>query len=295
MALEELLSTDPALAELFGSNIPGRVAAQNVNQRSGTKIPGNPQPFMGTEFPTKFVRADGSTSAKIEIARGGNKRVSFHTDVKNNYFSRFRHRGRCHFVGDLIPTFHLFNGRLTFTFSADISLVEGSKLTTLVEISDNAGHGPFALSIEALVVEPQEKQTRSPKEKGPKVDATASRPEIIVVENGPDDPPIEVGKKPNSDQLILIVNKGSKLLEEAKALRGRNEHAAVEFVFKYGLALVAMGLIDDAKKTAEWKTNEAACREKIGIAAKGIGRVIVPLCLTLPNKLPAARKLASAV
>ncbi len=38
------------------------------------------------------------------------------------------------------------------------------------------------------------------------------------------------------------------ILAEAKQLRPKTEEAAVEFVFKYGLALIAMGLLDSAKK-----------------------------------------------
>jgi hypothetical protein len=71
-------------------------------------------------------------------------------------------------------------------------------------------------------------------------------------------------------------------------MRPPEEAAAVDFVFKYGLALIAMGLLDSAKKTAEWITDEAAVRERISASATGVGRVIVPLCLTLPKKLPKA-------
>ena len=49
-----------------------------------------------------------------------------------------------------------------------------------------------------------------------------------------------------------------------------------------------MGLLDSAKKTEEWGTNEVECRERISKSAAGVGRVIVPLCLTLPKKLPKA-------
>jgi hypothetical protein len=89
-------------------------------------------------------------------------------------------------------------------------------------------------------------------------------------------------------RLQLQVNVDSKLLAEAKGLRKPEETRAVEFVFKYGLALVAMGLLDATKKTAEWQTNEFECRERIAHSAAGVGRVIVPLCLTLPEKLPKA-------
>ncbi len=106
------------------------------------------------------------------------------------------------------------------------------------------------------------------------------------MERGPDDPPITIEKVPNSERLKLLVNKGSRLLSEAKSLRPPEEEPAVEFVFKYGLALTAMGLLDAAMRTPEWTIDEASCRERIQQSAAGIARVIVPLCLSLPKKLP---------
>ena len=93
---------------------------------------------------------------------------------------------------------------------------------------------------------------------------------------------------PNTNRLQLAVNKESKLLEQAKLLKKPEEVPAVEFVFKYGLALIAMGLLENAKQTQEWKTNEEQCRKNIQEHCAGVARVIVPLCLTLPQKLPKA-------
>lgn len=62
-ALEELLSTDPALADLFGSMIQGKVAAKTIAAAvAGFKIEGNAPKFVGQEFPSYFKRKDGSTS-----------------------------------------------------------------------------------------------------------------------------------------------------------------------------------------------------------------------------------------
>jgi hypothetical protein len=290
-ALEELLATDPALAELFGSMVPGRVAAKTVDATAGTKVTGKPQPFKGTEFPTYFKRASGATAVQIDLPRGSDTRVSFLTDVKNNYFSRNKFPGKCTFHGPIEPTFHLFNGRVTFTFHGGgkkPKLVDGMALITQIEISDSAGHGPFKLIVKATVVPPRPKTTHQPPQKDPKVDSAPSRPDIIEVPNGPDDPPITIEPVPNTSRLQLQVNKGSRLLAEAKQLRPKEEEPAVEFVFKYGLALIAMGLLDAAKKTPAWEADQAACRKNIQEAAAGVGRVIVPLCLTLPKKLPKA-------
>ena len=289
-ALEELLTTDPTLADLFGSIVPGKVAAQTSTDGTGGKIRGKPQPFIGKDFPTFFKRADGSTSVEIDLPRGDATRVLFQTDVKNNYFIRHKNRGTCQFKNEVQPTFHLFNGRMTFTCHVDKATTEGTKLTIDAVITDNAGSGPFTLTIIGTVVAPRKRtppEDHPPKPKDdPNVHAGPSRPDIKEVKKGPDDPPLTIEKVPNSERLLLVVNKGSRLLTEAKSVRPPEEEVAVEFVFKYGLALAAMGLLDTVKRTPEWTSNEADCRERIQQGTAGIARVIVPLCLSLPKKLP---------
>jgi hypothetical protein len=287
-ALEDLLATDPTLADLFGSMTAGRVAAKTVTSGTGAKITEILQPYVGAEFPSYFRRSDGSTNIEIELPRGDTTRVSFLTDVKNNYFTRHKQRGKCEFQGMLEPSFHLFNGRLTFTFHVDKNLVEGTSFITAATIMDNAGHGPFKLRIKGLITAPRVPEKREPPAPNPKTDLSPSRPDVIEVMMGPDDPPIMVDRVPQTQRLQLAVNKGSRLLADAKDSHPKEEWAAVEFVFKYGLALVAMGLLDAAKKTDEWHTDEVSCRESIQKSAIGIGRIIVPLCLGLPNKIPRA-------
>lgn len=292
-ALEELLATDPTLADLFGSMVSGKIAAKTANEGSGGTIAGEPQPFYGLEFPTFFHRRDKSTSVDIETPIGTVARASFLTDVKNNYFTRYKYRGTCTFTGSFEPTFHLFNGRLTFTCSLDKELSVGTKVSTEAVITDKQGSGPFTLTINATVVpakeakEPVEKPPTPPKP--PKVHAGPSRPDIKEVDRGLDEPPLTIEKIPNTERLQLVLNTTSRLLEDAKKMRPKEEEAAVAFVFKYGLALTAMGLLDTVKKTEDWKTDEAGCRQRIQETAIGIARVIVPLCLSLPKKLPKSK------
>ncbi len=288
-ALEDLLKTDPALAEMFGSMKQGKVAARTIAEAmAGFKVEGAAPKFEGTEFPSYFRRKDGTTSVEIELPQNDEARASFLTDVKNNYFTRSKNKGKCEFSGLLEPTFRLFNGRLTFTIHADkYKKPVGTVFNTGVTIYDD-GHGPWKLSIKVTVTPPRVKRENEPPEPNPKTDTAPSRPDIVEVHNGPEAIPIFVDKDPVTERLQLQINVDSRLLEEAKALRSPEEAGAVAFVFKYGLALVAMGLLDAAKKTEEWSTNEVECRERISRSAAGVGRVIVPLCLTLPKKLPKA-------
>jgi hypothetical protein len=289
-ALEELLSTDPSLADLFGSMVEGKVAAKTIAAAAaGMKIEGPELKFKGLDFPTFFRRADGSIEVDVDLPQKDEARCSFLTDVKNNYFTRTKHKGKCELIGDIQPTFRLFNGRLTFTFDAEKykrPIVSTFKI--VATISDLA-HGPWKLTMNVKVVEPREKRENEKRErKPPMTDAAHSRPEILEVHYGPDALPITVAKPANTTRLQLLVNMDSHLLTEARAMRPPEEVAAVNFVFKYGLALIAMGLLDSAKKTTEWATDEVGVRERISASATGVGRVIVPLCLTLPNKLPKA-------
>jgi hypothetical protein len=292
-ALEELLSTDPTLADLFGSMVSGKVASKTSTDGRGGKIDEKPLPFVGSEFPTYIRRADQTTTANVEIPQGGIARVSFLTDVKNNYLSRRKFRGTCEFSTNFKPTVHLFNGRLTFTCSASKQLPVGQQLTTIATVTDSKGSGPFQLMINATVIEEkrddEEEERPKPPPKDPKAHAGPSRPDIKEMDRGPEEPPLTIEKIPNTERLQLVLNTTSQLLEDAKRQRPKEEEVAVEFVFKYGLALTAIGLLDSAKKTEEWKNNEAGCRERIQESAKGIARVIVPLCLSLPKKLPKSK------
>lgn len=291
-ALEELLQTDPTLADLFGSAVKGKVAAKTIPTGNGAKVPGKPAPFVGTEFPSFINRSDKSTEVSINVQQGKTGRTSFVTDVKNNYFSRRNHRGGCNFTGDFTPSFHLFNGRLTFTCILDKTVAIGTTVTTEATITDNKGSGPFTLRINATVVpvieddDDDDDEPKPKKNKNPKVDAAPSRPNIREVNFGPESQPLTIEKVPGTQRLELLINMDSHLLVSAKTMRPKEDEAAVVFVYKYGLALVAMGLLDAAKKTEGWTSDESKCREDIQGAAVGVARVIVPLCLSLPKKLP---------
>jgi hypothetical protein len=288
-ALEELLATDPTLADLFSSMMPGKVAASTKKQNPGDKVTGDSKAdFVGKEFPTYFKRADGMTIVKIDLPQDDDARTSFNTDVVNNYFTRPKHAGKVKFVGALEPTFHLFNGRLTFTFHAPKKAVIGTTMMTQMEISDDAGHGPFKLVVTATIVAPREKSEPKPPKEPQQAQDSPSRPNVIEVNRGPEALPLTIEKVPDTNRLQLAINKDSKLLEQARNLKKPEEVPAVEFVFKYGLALIAMGLLENVKHTDAWKTSEEQCRKNIQDHCAGVARVIVPLCLTLPQKLPKA-------
>ncbi len=295
-ALEELLVSDPDLAGLFGTMKPGKAGAKIVSDGPGGVLDEPIKPFKGVQYPTYFKRKDGATMVEAEVEQGELCRVSFLTDVRNDYFARKRVRGQQSFTGDIVPTTRLFNGRYTLTFAPDKKLPVGTDLNCQVTITDSKGNGPFNLDVQLAVIEPVKKKPPKPSPPTPPKALTApSRPNIKEVKEGPDALPLTIQRDTKSERLELLLNVESSYLTQAKLLREPEEAAAVEFVFKYGLALAAMGLIDATKKTPEWETDQVGCRERIQKTAAGIARVIVPLCLSLPSKLPKKKSKLSAV
>lgn len=296
-ALEELLWTDPMLANLFRTLIPGRVAAKTSPDGTGATLPGKPEPFVGVDFPTFVRRADKTMTVAVEIPQDDVARASFLTDVKNNYFTRRRPpRGTVRFSGSLPdPSYRLFNGRLTFTCRTDKKVAIGSEFEKTITITDRRGSGPFVLQINATVVAPREKHepTGETKPKQPRVQTAPSQPSVTEMDLGPTEPPAKIEKHPTTGRLQIVINRTCALLDEAKKQRGAEEEPAVAFIFKYGLALAIMGLLDSVKQTPEWDVDDKGCRERVETMAAGVARVIVPLCLSLPKNLPKAKTKAA--
>lgn len=287
-AMEELLS-DSDLAGLFGGFIKGSAGTDTATDAGRGGDVDRPEPFKGQHFPSYFRRKDGATEVDVEIARGGVTRVSFVTDVRNNYFSRSKNKGTCSFAGDLAPAYRLFNGRLTFTCRAPKAAGVGTELVTAATITDPKGSGPFQLVVNAKVVRPVTKKKRPTTDtKPPKGKSGPSRPEILEVDHDLTDPPITVERDPERDVLQILFNRKAASFTEAKLRRPAEEEPAVHFVFKYGLAFLAMAMIEDALGTDDWKEDEPDVRSRIGQRASALAKVIVPLCLDLPKKLPKA-------
>lgn len=297
-AMADLLSSDPDLAELFGGEKKGPIGKTSPvkgDDDSDVDLDGDgdgvvdpdPDDFKGEYLPSYFRRADGSTEVDISLPENGVASTSFVTDVENNYFARTHDRGTLFSLGDIAPAQRLYNGRMTLTFRAPKGAKAGEVKQSVVRITDPTDSGPFTLKTTATIVEPEAKKKRKPKGKGHKAKEgkRPASPNIIPVEGDVTEPAISVNRTPK-DELQILVNMKAEALNDAKMKRPPEESAAVEFVYKYGLALIVMAMVESEKDTSEWAEDEAGIRESIGDRVSGLARVIVPLCLTLPNKIP---------
>ena len=78
-------------------------------------------------------------------------------------------------------------------------------------------------------------------------------------------------------------------------MRPPEEAAAVDFVFKYGSGLDRHGSPRLGEKNCRMDTDEVGVRERISVSATGVGRVIAPLCLTLPKSFRRPPRMRSSL
>src|SRR5690606_16688279 len=136
---------------------------------------------------------------------------------------------------------------------------------------------PFQLNVRIMTTQaPAEKKEPKPPSPPPppRSEEGPSRIDVQEVKRGAEAPPLTIEPVPNTERFKLLLNVESSLLAQAKATRPQEEEAAVSFVFKYGLALAVLALLDKAKKNEDWKAKESSCRSQIEEAAAGIARVI---------------------
>ena len=131
---QSLVNEDPNVAQLLPY---GELVTTPRGPRPG------PKEFLG-KFSPSFLRLVGSTLRKdgIDIAVGGKRRVTFETDVVNDYFDRPDNRGDI-FASGRLSTFgydcSLSNGRLALNFSCpdDLQLV-GKYFEGRIGLSDDS-------------------------------------------------------------------------------------------------------------------------------------------------------------
>lgn len=291
-ALEAMLLSDPSLASLFASPLDGQVPASPEAGGGGSVSRTPPQPFEGARYPSFFRSSDGTTDIVQDIPAGGGRRPSFVTDVENLYLRRKRHRGRIETLADnhgLLQSTSLHNGRLQLSLRATGSATVGERYLVRVRISDAAGSGPFELSVRGEILPKNEPATSDRKvPRKPRRNTSNARASRLIVrdvtDREPSDPPLSIESAPDNGPLELHFNLNSSLLEDARNSQPRPERARVDFVFKYGLALATLAMVDHDHRAKTW--DPAKSPDRIHEAVRALARVVVPLCLTLPRKLP---------
>jgi hypothetical protein len=290
----ELLKSDPTLSALF-----------SIGDRLVTTLgPGPSAPFVGRRFPTFFRIANEPKNGVVKRCPINRTcRVVFETDAMNDYFERAECRGEITTdPPSLIEQSHLWNGVFTARFMVPWDLEPGqeAKVTVrVVDVETESRGKPFESTF-TIVAEPEAEKNSDPPPPNPakprnrpQPNGRTSSPRLaipdVVDEHRPDQPFSSLRIKHNDDSgydFFLNVDNAFLLTELTRCKS--EDRPLIKFWFKYGLALCALGMIQEGKRQAEAEDDggkpeddDADDLQKVAGYCNGIARVIVPVIRAL--------------
>lgn len=165
--LEKLLNTSPSLSQLFqpGSRILRPFKTGPTKGKDGDKDDGQKggKPFEGKPHPTyfKFPKKPYGEILDRGFEVGRRCRISFETDVVNDYFKRTEYPGRFHVevlepadIGEPNWSLTPHDGIASLSIVMPEDFVVGDKITLQFTVEDDVLRGPF-VNIATLTALPQ--------------------------------------------------------------------------------------------------------------------------------------------
>ena len=295
---QQLVKGDPSLGALFGKG-------------KKLKLPLGPIPeptkYEGVKYPTFFRITHEPRGGLVKTCpKNRTCRVEFETDASNDYFSRTKDRGHFTVKGVVTPlsSVHLWNGKATVRFAPPIGANPGDHYSIQVEVSDVSRVDPFRSQF-AMEVEPDAEPSPSGGSRNPPGTQLTGIPNIQEVQRDEwakykfdENTALEI-KRASEDQLDFFVNMDNIHLKNEIARRKNIEKSLIDYYFKYGLSLLALGMLHAKResgnvleesdeeiheKSSEWPSQEV--RDEVASACRGAAVTLIPLIIQL-GKLPA--------
>jgi hypothetical protein len=260
--LEDLVRTSPALAAILSGGarihnpwLPGVVDAP---------------PFIGKRFPTYFRishEPEGGLVKPCPINR--TCRVQFETDAENGYLNRPEDPGQIAFSPQGINrAWNLRNGMVGATFIVPPNARIGDFIPVEVQVTDNTQGEPFVSRFKIHVLPAARDEPRTPGTPRPRGGQRLAMPEVrAVTRDGREidgKPTLQWGNgndfneftaleiRPSGDEegkYDIFVNMDNiHLVSELHRERRNSEHPLIIYYFKYGLTLVALGMLQEHRR-----------------------------------------------
>ena len=293
----ELLRNDPALSALF-----------SLGDRLVTSVgPTNIVPFVARKFPTYFRLGKTPPGGLVKTCPINRTcRIDFETDAENDYFTRADSPGALLLSPpNLIEHSSLWNGRFSAQFTVPWNAAPGEKFAVEVRIDDVESvrrGGPF-LNMFTLIAESETESRSGGKPRPPN---PQPKPEPKNGKNNSQRlalPPIRDVHRPDLPYMALEVKHDDKgayefflnldntfLLTELTRSR-EDDRSLILYWFKYGLALCALGILQEEKRQIEIKKSSNADDAEqdvsevdltlVGRTCDGLARVVVPIIRAL--------------
>ncbi len=292
--LQGLVSSDPSLAALFG--------AGNKLKLPVGPLP-EPVPYEGKRFPTFFRLSKEPRDGLVrKTPKNWTVRIEYETDAANDYFSPGRSdRGHITVAGaPQLRSAHLWNGKATLRFQIPSNSSPGDSLRVEVAVMDESRVDPFRSS---FTIEVQEEQPHEPwgpaKPQGSHLAGIPNPVEVyqkdwakygfgpyhgLLVRHGDGD---------SADELDVFINMDNQYLKNELVRRRSLGENVVKGWFKYGLLLLAIGMVyrqrqlDESDSAGDGTGTEErgdADFEAISAASAGLAVTVVPLIAQMSKR-----------
>ena len=282
---QQIVRTDPSLADLFGK---GRKI----------EVPRGPEPekepYIGKTFPTYFRLAREPSGGLVKrCPRDRRTRVVFETDASNDYFSRAKDPGRIEVEGSPnLASVHLWDGRASLTFELPKGCSPGDVLNVEVSTMDISRIDPLTSSFK-IQVEPDAGPTPPRPPTPPSGAAFTGMPNITEVRMaewaqwGFDERSalaIRSSGDEDGEGLDIAVNMDNIYLRNERGRRRKADPELINYWFKYGLCLLALGMLYDQRRDGEVSEEVKADVESdtgrfegVEMACRGLAVTLIPV------------------
>lgn len=287
--IQNLVRSDPTLAQLFGKGELIRVPGKDIAEKA---------PFVGQKFPTYFRLHNEPKSGLVKhCPKNRPCKIDFETDAANDYFERIDDPGHIETRG--LPqklSQNLWDGRATLKFGLPDSVNVGDEFSVEVLVNDVSRVEPFK-SVFKIHVDPETEATDRPPipSKGAALAAIPKVKEVTRPEWGlykfdemsaiKIDPADETG-----NVLDIAINLDNIYLRNDIARRKNIDASLLTYWFKWGLVLLALGMINSEKRLKENNENsneeseQEGMYERIERACMGIAATLIPVIYHMGKK-----------
>jgi hypothetical protein len=290
--IQEIVRADPTLAHLFGKGdriiVPG-----------GFREP--KEPYVGQRFPTYFRLINEPSGGLLKKCPKNRRcRVLFETDACNDYLSRTKERGQVSIEGSpSLASVHLWDGRATLTFALPPRSALGDLFNVSVEVMDISRVDPLS-SCFRVQVEAEAPPEPPGGRKTPPGSLFAGLPNISEVrrdqwERWGFDERSAIALRSSGDddaeQLDIAINLDNLFLQNERARRRDVDPDLLNYWFKYGLCLLALGMLYDQRHSQENRLEGTGGMEHAGgrfdeieKACRGLAVTVIPVISQLSKE-----------
>lgn len=289
--LQELINADPTLASLFGAGDKLKVPYGDQRQIVD---------YKGQRFPTFFRLKKQNLVKDCPINRAC--RVEFETDATDDYFSRGDDPGRFEVIP---PSFNqgyrLFHGICSAKFCPPINCEVGDLIDVEVKVSDVGREAnPFVCKFKIRITPKEFSEPGEPPQPQPPKGGGLSLPKIneVLKPQWPlnkftEHSGLRFTGGTNGEPLEAYVNmENLYLTNELARAKDDGERKLIRHYYKHGLVLVALGMLQEAKRSkpdaqngdGPARTEEDQLADDFANIARlsgGVAAVIIPVVRNL--------------